>query len=834
MNLFNKIIKIYLLPAALTLPMLSSCIADDIAAETERVPENPSVGIYHKPNSFAAFRIGIADTPKSRAGQNPVFDSDDVGNLALNFNKGQAFERAIYIPAAAEEIEEELLNLGSEGEEIEEYDQEGEGGDPVPGDPNEGDDDLEDLLESNVYHFAILVNDDETVVPQLYPLYPKPERKEDNTEYTMYMAYYSAEEDTEEAGNPYLDFQGKTVYVVLNASHALVEKMKETLENDNLQLFHLQQFTIGGGLVRVEGKENNEAFPYNDDFLYLKDEEGNFILDENNNPYLTMSSSMIINDKNKVVPAVDGDFIPKSSLQEAKDNSTKIYIERLTAKYTVLFQGGTHTLVGTDGKMEVHQSGYKLFLTEGNINTTSEGIVPTNRIIIKPREDRAQEIKYVASYTRGNYAIGDREPVEVHKTKNWKVNIIGWGINALQPQEYLFKNLNPNHSYTSEDWFKSANNYRNFWAVDPNYNDKRYPDQYREARYMPATNSAGERNNQYEVKDDITYIEIANESIEGGKNRDGYMPNPAFKYFSFKELSQRNLRQYTPEHTFPVTGLKDQTSYDDRSHLRIGTHLIIAAQLLIGGEEGYPFELDNVYETQYFNSDGTVVNSINRARSKYLMNNIFWEEKAYITYVTEYLGYWMHAEENKDIFGANDGIFYVNTEGAVAEAGDFIIEQAHIEGGDGMVWVKPAPGVDLYSFNPDAEDDPETEEDDRYSPIHPDDYRALAYQHQNYMAQCFNEGRMYYSTGSLHANPSNINPQTPATGDYGTVRNNWYYFTIDAINKIGSPVSVIDQPIVPNNEPGETGLGVSLQILDWHLQTEDVNVGSQKRPNDAD
>lgn len=91
---------------------------------------------------------------------------------------------------------------------------------------------------------------------------------------------------------------------------------------------------------------------------------------------------------------------------------------------------------------------------------------------------------------------------------------------------------------------------------------------------------------------------------------------------------------------------------------------------------------------------------------------------------------------------------------------------------------------------------------------------------------------MYYPVAVKH-NRKDDSTGDVATGDYGAVRNHWYYLTISDIYSPGAPVDVPGQKIIPNNEPEEDGLGVNIRLLEWHGIYTDVSVDDQKRPGSA-
>lgn len=709
---------------------------------------------------YAAFRIYMPGEKSTRADYVHDADFEDYEEI---FNKGLDYERALYLPEREEEEPEPDPEAGDEPQQADDADTPDA---PAVTEPEE------------IYHFALLAKPDGSLEPNLFPLLWDEKKDEPDGESTLYTYFYSPEEKDE---NVYEKFNGHTIFVVLNASHKLVETIKEQLSASTpLNLETLKKFT----LAQTKRRE---------DFLFLKDSKGDYITDEEGHKYFTMSSSMVI-DKNSVVPAVTGGFKTYSSEEDARNNPTSLYVERLHAKYTLLFKknGSGYFLTDQDDNEEEESRGYfaskRLFIDpspvdeDGNLSASGD-VLP---------------IKYVSSYSISP-SIDERYSVNVTNTTNWKVNIVGWGINGIEKDQYLFKNLTPGASYTTgNNWFSYSDNYRNFWSEDPNYKEGVYPDQFREAWKL-------------------VYDRINDENL--------ILPDPTIRYykeneatldyFNFIELSNKANRAYIQENTFDLNVLGDN-AFTTKSYLRTGSHLIVTAQLLIGGESNDPFDVPDVYNSQDFDNEGLVYRQRYDVSSKYLMNGIYWSETAYKNYVCEYLGYWLLEEENVEKFGPNDGRFYINMNRGRANGSYFDIVKVYLKGGDATVMLMPSQ--QLYVMNPETEE---------YRPVSDDEFRILFFQHQNYMAQRFNKGRMYYVSGSLHNLKSNFtNPVK--IGDYGTVRNTWYSFVIDGITAPGTPVADENQKIIPNNQPGDPGLGVSLRILDWHREFINVDVGSQR------
>ena len=829
MNWPKNIHNNFFLAIAILLTLTVISCTDEILINDPQATYDPTFSVSkHSPNSFIAFRIYPESDNLTRA----TFDSDYDGKDI--FNKGLEFERALYLPTKPETEEEKTEDL--------------------VGDEDKSDDEKykeEDII-TPVYHFVILFDEfgnlaTEEIIPLSW------DKKSETVDYyTLYAKLY----DPAVEAIPFeREFKGY-VMTVLNASYHLEKEIRksvktfykkqqedEKFKSDNIRNYDHSYYQMRSFIPKLINETSSDYY------LYLQDKEGEYIKDKNGNPYLTMTSSMIRTnfisgrDNNNYIisPAFDGGqkdneedipaFTYYSSKEAAESHPTSLYVERLISKFTVLFQATTNgkMIVGKDNDLKEVNTG-KYYLTSNSLPVTVSGdYFPTNRLFLLPK-DGSKKIKYVTGYKRSE-TIDKRRDVPVVETSNWKFNVVGWNINARESKSYLFKNMSPVVNKYYDGWINDSFPYRTFWAEDPNYDKDGfdYPDQF-----TPSTNDT--------------------QTVKP------YTQGMALNYYNFKELSGKQIRMYSAENTFNTDILEDNKK--SRRELRVGSHLIVTGQLLIGGEEGSEFELPNVYSplTQTFDKDGLVFYTYNNVKTKYYMNDIYWDEPSYMNYVAEYLGYWLLTPENKAKFGNNDGIFYVNRYGAKADGSYFTTEIVNLKGGDNMIWIKPAKGVKLYTFDPDWEEEDETEvieeengsqnsndtsdesggedddEDDDlnykgpYRRITDEEFKKLAFEHKNYFAQVFTDGKMYYSAGCEHNLNSASDSSKYNVGDYGTVRNHWYNFIIDGITTPGTAVYAPENKIIPNNEPEVNGMGVSIRVLDWHQEFISTDVTPQ-RPN---
>ncbi|MCH5222750.1 MAG: Mfa1 fimbrilin C-terminal domain-containing protein [Muribaculaceae bacterium] len=495
--------------------------------------------------------------------------------------------------------------------------------------------------------------------------------------------------------------------------------------------------------------------------------------------YHTMTTAMaVINNRLAptciLVPGEDGRLKCYNSITEAWEKpSVSLYVERLQSKFTVLFKNG--------GDQYYYDQDVVWNYNNGGSPTQSDN----KSIIFNASEDN--KLTVVTAYDGG----------ATSSDYKWKASIAGWGVNAVEKNEYLFKYLttaNSNWNYSSDGTI-----IRNLWAVDQNYSKaykSSYPDQFRKA-YDRIFDSSGSFQSFEENEETRT-----------------------LDYFSFEKLSGRKMREYQGENTYSTTstfsGIADPLG--DLSHLRCGSHLIICAQLIIEG-------IDNV-NLEEIDKNGM----IKGVEDKFFTNNQYWTKKAYIDYFRQVMGNNMNATTNcisdltenesfipKEKFNPIEGeipMFYVNKEGVFqsATSEDFDIKKAEIIGGDG--WCYPYPNTPLYVKTATS-----------YNMITDDQYKRFVYGYTLYFAKHYNEGRMYYALPVTH----NLDRKEESdfgkrTGDHGVVRNNWYHFEIRGVANPGTSVDDPEQPIIPNNDPASKGLGFEVIIIPWHVVQEEVDI----------
>lgn len=580
------------------------------------------------------------------------------------------------------------------------------------------------------------------------------------------------------------------VLVVLNARPWRLDNLIEKLDDEGANALQtaLQWVSLPVGGYDEEKENENEA-PY-----YFKKDDVT---------YFTMSSSVYgsYSDGKIVATAPAGgesslaDYVYNSP-ESALRNPLTIYVERLAAKYTVSFldKNGVPTYLSEEDEepffINPAHSGQLLYLTDWNEEDAGKN------------EDAYRE------------------------TADWKIHIVNWGVNAVEPNTFLFKNMTNSRLegiYYADDsfrdeffwWPKSESDLqrprRSFWAVDQHYAggestifggenrpNNNYPQQYREAYTAPNLVS-------YENPD---------------KNKNAW----ALDYYSFADMvggQTRAMSRYSLENTFnPNSDGGLTNALADDGHLRVGTHIIVAAQLLIKG-----FDSNNAWEGKEWNSPGDHL--IPDVKTKYYNGAEFMNEGTMLkTSVYSLLGLLaanptirdLHSGENISLT-LDDGKLYADETLSMKityeNAGEYFkTVPAQVVGGDGWATLGLKDDTDVYIKDEDGK--PKKITDLMESVI----YDLLT------PVRVYTDGCMYYAIPVLHEKTFDENgafvgsdPATGATkleiGDVGVVRNHWYRVQIGSIGSLGTPVHDPDQPIIPNHEPVFRSLGVQIEILPW-------------------
>ena len=413
------------------------------------------------------------------------------------------------------------------------------------------------------------------------------------------------------------------------------------------------------------------------------------------------------------------------------------------------------------------------------------------------------------------------------KTCESRIEILGYGVNALEKETSLFKNITAAGNYFT-NWYNSSL-FRSFWCVDKNYvinstTRRNYPQQYRKA-----------------LETDSVY-----NYHNGGYNDDGTLVLPdsnsnyVLKYFPFDHfINGKNIGKsfYSIENTFDNSAAPSTTDRSarlwNRGYLSAGTHMIVACRLQIkwpkeAGEGGADeFETRDLYYGQnsiFYSSAASILEAklelFNRVilpggTSSIRILDADWKghtekrpgSETFLENVTWNIGSVLWVNERDDASTAR-----------IATANDMTLIPAEISGGDGKLLIAPKNRDAYFWISPVGDDG-------KMAPGYKFDYNKIVSLFHKLIGaiEHFKDGYMYYAIPVLH----NVSTFADASswwrvGDIGVVRNNWYDVTINSISGIGRPVDDPEQPLIPELEAKREYINMTVEILDWHTVTENI------------
>ena len=528
-----------------------------------------------------------------------------------------------------------------------------------------------------------------------------------------------------------------------------------------------------------------------------------------------------------VILNADPDLLNKLNLQE--DVTTFDEFIKMEQVYTD----------NADGLLGVYKNGKGNFFTMSNTvyvdenNQLPNGIVnyttigPEN-VYPTPEEARANPVvvhvervvaKFSLSYGTKDTNIANELPELIEVTKkdpnntlsvrksateaatssSWKIKVLGWDINGIEKKTFWTKNLMSGSQTVYDastgvidghwdfryDWATTAKDkgwndltrLRSYWAVDPDYEGtgeeyyKQYPYQYREV--------ANDNNAEFTCYNDQAVL----------------------RYFSFNEI-RKNLggHHYAPENTFGKydfikpnpDAANDGYAYKGNDYKRAATHVLIAAQLVLDGEEAESPAGKYCYEGAYWLPDS---------------------KAELIKYMAEQLRF----AYSPTLYKENGDEFYpLELSADEVETYFTLDEPATVKDGDGRVMLKLQKDEEgkgmLY-----------TKTDDGFVAVDPDEEELMAAIYTVGTAKHFKAGMMYYAIPIEHMvtykkDVDNSQDNKYNIGSFGVVRNHWYRVNIKKIANPGIPVDDPDQPIIPNDEPDEGGyISFEIVILPWHV-----------------
>lgn len=420
-----------------------------------------------------------------------------------------------------------------------------------------------------------------------------------------------------------------------------------------------------------------------------------------------------------------------------------------------------------------------------------------------------------------------------------RIEVTGWGINALENESYLFKNINKESNYFG-DW-NSPTYFRSYWSEDPHYykNDySTYPWQYRyavERKYMP----------YYEGQPD-DYKALIN-----------------YSYTDFTEGVDFDRYVYVPENTYDAAEFRQQGyTLDDRMNVLAGTHLILCAELKVDKsykDAGENTDLEdvtpsgeylptNLYRDRfgvYYKTARECLAELVREFNYQLKSQSTMRYRYYTWNITEQ----GDVEDGEELVAKTTGDYQLYngdtpvTWDYIMGKTDELLSEATILSGDGklMPWleneisnwtIRSTTGESLEIYNGDYDFKKDEEYDKKGETVALEGYRnshrirsqAITYDIKSLLYEWlgaidhFNDGKMYYFAPVWHNKAGNEQSWADqnALGDYGVVRNNWYKYTLKNITHLGTPVDQPGDPIVPNRVDRQDRLNFKVEILNWH------------------
>ena len=389
------------------------------------------------------------------------------------------------------------------------------------------------------------------------------------------------------------------------------------------------------------------------------------------------------------------------------------------------------------------------------------------------------------------------------EVRDWKAEITGWDMNALEQETYLYKRIKASGYNSFFSGWNDASYYRSFWAEDPEYAETDYPLQFRRA-----------------VDEDQTYYATKYSS----SSNTNFLNN-----YSYTQLNNPYFGriEYIPENTYDLTKLTS-SSLDERRDYLAGSHLILCAKLLIQNEVGSKdFKAIDVYRDRqgiYYSTAKDCLWGLVRTFNYSLGS----QERMRYQYYD-----WSESSEGIKLYGVPDEgtknyrLYYKGTPLTYNRIMDSMSEdecrsllpEAEIRYGDGKrafiseeLSIQNALGDHLpiyseYNLGADSETHQRYDNSQYYLRTSNDniyDVWSLILEWSGAVDH-FNSGLMYYpAVAKINNNVC------------GVVRNGWYKYHLTKVNSIGIPVDIPGQPIVPNWDYLSDGVNVTVEILGWH------------------
>ena len=623
-----------------------------------------------------------------------------------------------------------------------------------------------------------------------------------------------------------LDWEGACL-VVLNGKPKIYDNLKAEFEGK------VDNATLDDVLKAVWAEKNIDEDPR--DIGYA----------DKNHKFFTMTNSVYYDDKNKLHIAEE--FNAKEHVRktyaEAKRDPITVYAERMVAKF--------------DFKLK-----------DGNI--------------FYPGKDKDDPSKVSPSIIVFD-GFDENNGAPKHKARDWRIEVTGWNVNALETQSYIFKKL-PEYKKLNDylkdfSWWNDAGNYRSYWCEDPHYDFKYYNGQKTDERW------------RYSWQYRQSYDYVLDDYFDTEEKKDLLLRNYSFddlnlgkpdmskfgdedEYMKFMKDAFNNKVVYTPENTYDANEVlkdfqKEYPGLDMRDELLAGTHILVGAEFQIdakGFDDKYFVDdgakFDTGYKTPkhlyrdrvgyYYLSEreclASLVHDFNQlleSQDKMVFVDYDWSSdknnSTPVKFVADThvkpgettadgtpLKYSLYYKETED------GDWYTLTEDKILDEkifgdDDLSMPVANLRRGDGkrLPWIEKLMDEDRLAIGTNAKVpflhiynyEPVEGGDEEPTVADENHIKSLLYEWLGAIEH-FKQGRMYYAIGVVNNPPI----KEGKTKHYGVVRNNWYRFTLEDVKGIGIPVDKDDQPIVPERDGLNDQVNHSVQILNWHVEESNVDI----------
>ena len=548
--------------------------------------------------------------------------------------------------------------------------------------------------------------------------------------------------------------------------------------------------------------------------------------------YFTMSNSIYVKD-NKLQAAVPitPDIIQDADNYDPKKKPLTIYVERMVAKFTLKLVNNEDGIYNPGASADDDESGENT-PDDGNIDKTAANPL------------------YV-------FAGIDGEGI-TSTTADWRVQLKGWGINALETKNYVYKHIYSAQDISFPDGWIFDNNPRTYWSIDYHYQQEQYPWQYRNMFDRTYDKKDKDGNDLLTNYDNFDYYEnhLMRENGKLKKN-DNYLRN--YSYNELEERSRQNFDRvvYVPENTYDYLSNEDKfkKALDDRPHLLAGTHLLVGAELQIDLDGNGEYKAQDLYRDRhgiYYTEEidclKSLIHSFNRtlsSQSSMEFTYYNWDGRdakngtRYAIRPTADASagrtYSLYAT---DVFGNYQKLTIDTLDDFLEQLHNWRLANAYIKDGDGkrMPWIEAADfdikfdirwtddgtsattSLQNIYYTREKESDQWKQVPATELTVDQNVIKSLLYEWLGAVDH-FNNGKMYYS-----APVKNLRYKDDRTPFYGVVRNSWYSFELTDVKRVGTPVDDPAQPIVPLIVDTHDQINVRIRILDWHTVEETVNM----------